>query len=341
LCRRCSETRALCAFPQAARASGLSGLRIRKLYAMFAALCYAVFMAVSSKHRRQTAQTAAVALASALEPFVDLCLELGITSPEMERVLRAVFVRRAQQLLSGSSRRARSASDIRIGLMIGVHRNFVRQIRTTRPRVQLEKVQHRHRGSALLQAWASDWQFLTTAGHPRDLSIRGTPGEPSFETLVRRHMSGVSTGTAIAELRRSGAVRLLPDERIRLRSRTALPPGITSSSIATVGEHLRDLAATLLHNLRTLEDQRFCESIDELQVDPQRLAFVRQMIAKRARTFIDALVGELNDEAAKAVTPDSKAKPVRIGLTICAHENSLPAAQTADRALKARKAGVG
>src|SRR6185312_3681996 len=77
-------------------------------------------------------QAAAMALAPMLEPLVDVCLELGITSPEMERLLRTVFVSRAHKLLSGNARRARSPSDVRIGLMIGVHRNFVREIRTTR-----------------------------------------------------------------------------------------------------------------------------------------------------------------------------------------------------------------
>ncbi len=263
-----------------------------------------------------------------------------MTSPEMERVLRAVFVRRAEQLLSRNSPYGRLASDTHVGLMIGVHRNFVREIRTTRPQLQLEKVQHRHRGSALLQAWASDWPFLTTAGHPRDLPIRGAPGEPSFETLVRRHMAGVSTGTAIAELRRSGAVRLLPDERIRLRSRTARSPGITTASIAAATKRMRELASTLLHNLKAPEDQRFCESSNELQIDPQRLAFVRQLIAKRARTFLDALTGELNNETLKALTPGAKAQAVQISLMICAHEDSLQTSRATGRSLKARKARI-
>ncbi len=215
---------------------------------------------------------------------------------------------------------------IRVGLIIGVHRNFVREIRTTRPQVQLEKVQHRHRGSALLQAWASDWQFLTSAGHPRDLPIRAAAGEPSFETLVRRHLSGVSTGTAIAELQRSGAVRLLPDERIRLRSRTARPSGITLASITAASDRMRELASTLLHNLKRPEDQRFCETAHELQFDPQRLAYVREMIAKRARTFLGALMAELDHEALKAL-PGAKAQAVQVGLMICAYEDSMPAAR--------------
>lgn len=266
--------------------------------------------------------TAAVALAGALEPVVDACLELGTTSPEMERVLRAVFVQRAAQLLSRSSRRARPASDTRVGLMIGVHRNFVREIRTTKPRLRLEKVGHRHRGAALLEAWASDWKFRTTAGHPRDLPIRAAaPGEPSFEMLVRRHMSGVSIGTAIAELRRSGAVRLLPDEFIRLRSRSVRPAGISPSSMAAVGARLRELSSTLLYNLKSPQTQRFCEGIPEIQLDPQRLAMARQLITKRSRVFLETLAAELTHEASSS---DAKARTAKMGLMICAYENDEP-----------------
>ena len=205
--------------------------------------------------------------------------------------------------------------------MIGVHRNFVRQIRNTKARVQLEKVQHRHRGSRLLQAWATDWQFLTAAGLPRDLPIRADPPEPSFQMLVRKHMPGVSIGIAIAELRRSGAVSLLPDEQIRLRSRSARPAMISSATIATVSERMRDFASTLLHNLKRSEDQRFCASLDELQIDPQRVAVVRHIITKRGQVFLDELATELSYEAQKS---DARTRTLRIGLTMFGYENNEP-----------------
>jgi hypothetical protein len=210
--------------------------------------------------------------------------------------------------------------------MIGVHRNFVRQIRSTKPQAQLKRVEHRHRGAALLEAWASDWEFLdweflTPAGHPRDLPIRPDSREPSFETLVRRHMPGVSTGTAIAELRRSGAVRLLPDELIRLRSRTGRSPGITAAGIGAVSERMRAVATTLLHNLKTPDDQRFCEQLSEARIAPERLAVVRQMIAKRARTFLDALEAELGNEVLRS---EATAGAKSLGLLICGYERTDP-----------------
>jgi hypothetical protein len=204
--------------------------------------------------------------------------------------------------------------------MIGVHRNFVREIRTTRPRARLEKVEGRHRGAALLQAWASDWQFLTAEGHPRDLPIRAVKEEPSFEMLVKRYMPGVSAGTAIAELRRSGAIRLLPDEQIRLRSTSPRPSGMTAAGLSVAGERMRQLASTLMHNMNRPEDTRLCEALEEVRVAPDRLAVVRQILAKRSRNFVEALTAELKGEA----MPNSTAKqPLTVGLMICSYENSV------------------
>ncbi|HVA41821.1 MAG TPA: hypothetical protein VNF49_14225, partial [Candidatus Binataceae bacterium] len=112
-------------------------------------------------------RSAAVSLAPALRPVVDLCLALGITSPEMERIVRSVFVEQATRLLSGGRGR-QTPSDVRIALMIGVDRNLVQKIRTTKRPEQLRRVQRRHRTTALLEAWATDWRFLTSAGSPRD-----------------------------------------------------------------------------------------------------------------------------------------------------------------------------
>jgi len=234
----------------------------------------------------------------------------------MERIVRSVFVQRAEALLSRLRGRQRAASDVRIGLMIGVHRNLVRQIRSTKPRVQLQRVQRRHRGAALLQAWSTDWAYLTPSGLPRDLPIRAAEGEPNFETLVREHMPAVSTGTAIAELRRSGAIRLLPDEQVRFRSRSPRPAGLTEASIAAAAQHLQELAATLLHNLKSPEQQRPCEGIDPVVIDAQRLAMVRQIIARRTRNFLDTLAAELANEA--PASPG--AQGVQVGVTVFSHE---------------------
>jgi hypothetical protein len=269
-------------------------------------------------------QGTALALAPALAPIVDLCLQLSVTSPEMERVLRNVFVERAARWLLEHRRGARAASDLKVALMVGIHRNFVREIRSLRPRAAVDRPRRGHRAEALLDAWSSDWRFLNESGQPRDLPIQAAPGEPSFEMLVQECLPGVSMRTALAELRRSGSVRLLAEEQVRLRSRTVRSVGLKASSIAEVSERAGELLSTLLHNLMAPEDARFCEGIKPLEVDGERLAIVRDIIAKRSRHFIDALTTELAHEA---VSGSKGSKPTKVGIMIHAYEKTGPSSE--------------
>src|SRR5271169_2586881 len=85
------------------------------------------------------------ALGLALEPVVDLCLGVGLTSPELETVLRAVFVRQAEAKLPSRSKTGKPASDVRIGLAVGLHRNEVHKLRSSRSDAGVVKRQGRHR----------------------------------------------------------------------------------------------------------------------------------------------------------------------------------------------------
>ena len=69
------------------------------------------------------------ALSAALEPLIDVCLTIGVTSPEFESLLRAAFVQRAFVKLPRHSRTGRGPSDSRVSLAAGVHRSEVSRIR--------------------------------------------------------------------------------------------------------------------------------------------------------------------------------------------------------------------
>jgi hypothetical protein len=71
----------------------------------------------------------AKALSAALEPVIDVCLQIGITSPELESLLRATFVRRAFVRLPRQATTGRDPSDSRVSIATGVHRAEVSRIR--------------------------------------------------------------------------------------------------------------------------------------------------------------------------------------------------------------------
>lgn len=267
----------------------------------------------------------AIALESALDPIVDLCLQLGITSPEMERLLRGVFVRRAAKLLVAGSPK-RSPSDLRIGLMTGVHRNFVREIRAAKPKARLQQVQQRHPAAGLLRAWATDWTYLTSVGSPRELPMEASAGEPSFAALVSLYMPGIRPSTALAELQRAGTLQVLPHGKIRLRSRSTVYPGLTEENIESASATLTTLTTNLLHNLKSPQERWTCETSDPFVVEPQRLPLTRQTLQKRTQSFLDNVSSEFANEPATGI----KETPTSVRVTVFCHETSAASQQSKD-----------
>jgi len=249
---------------------------------------------------------------SAAEPLVELFLELGITSPEAESLLRSLFVHTARAWLARSGSGSAEASDVRVSLVTGVHRNFVRRILAEPPRIAAAREEKGHPAERVLEAWHTSAKYLDSGGKPRDLSERDQ--EPSFQTLVTEELPGASPGMVLAELRRAGAVQMLADHRVRVRSRRFQHQGINAGNIGEFGSRGRALLETLMHNLREPASRRFCESLASVEIDAGRAPFVQDLISRRAGTFLTALEQELTAAVAGAQAPRS-GKRMRIGLT--------------------------
>ena len=249
---------------------------------------------------------------AAVEPLVDLFLELGITSPEAESLLRSLFVHKARQWLAASSADGASPSDVRVSLVTGVHRNFVRRILSEPPRIAAARERKKHRTARLLDAWHTDPAYLDSSGKPRDLSKRQP--EPSFSTLASTYVPGATPGVVLQELHRAGVVQFLSDDRVRVRSRTFRVHGVNASGMSELGSRGRELLETLIHNLRDPEARILCDSISSIEVDAGRVPVVRNLIARRAGNFLAAIEQELAIEAGLSRRNKSK-KRVRIGVT--------------------------
>jgi hypothetical protein len=256
------------------------------------------------------------ALGVALEPVVDLCLEAGLTSPELETVLRAVFVKIAIENLPASSRMGKPASDVRVGLAVGLHRNEVRKIRSTQGYAGMAKRQRRHRAGRLIVGWTTDPKFTTTGGQPRDLPLQSDDGSPTFDDLTRAYLPGISAGSALRELRRHSLIQILPDEIVRLRRLTTRPIGLSAVNISEASHTLQRLSSTVLFNLRHAGTPRLHLEMKVLEVIPQRLPLIRALMERRGRTFIQALDKELRIES----SAKRRGRRKRIGLSLLAWE---------------------
>jgi hypothetical protein len=263
---------------------------------------------------------------TAVEPLVELFLELGITSPEAESLLRGVFVHTARKWLASQSKSGEVPSDVRVALVTGVHRNFVRQILAEPPRIAAAREQKGGGAGRLLEAWHSDPVYLDSSGKPRDLPERDQ--EPSFYSLATAYLPGAAPGVVLEELRRAGLVQLLAEHRVRVRSRAFRTQGISVGTVGEMGSRARELLETLRHNLRDPAAPLFCETAQVFNIDASRLSAVRNIINRRASTFLTAMENELAIEAEKA-TPGARRDRVKVGLTV--FETERPAKRQDDR----------
>ncbi len=272
------------------------------------------FAASRSRTRPKPSTKASMARAAmaAVEPLVELFLELGITSPEAESLFRSLYVHKAHDWLA-AQKDGVSPSDARVALVTGVHRNFVHQILSEPPAIAIARQRKGHRADKLLEAWHKEPSYLDNGGKPRDLPERGPA--PSFEALVNAYVPGAATGVVLAELDRAGVVQLLSDRRVRIRSRSMRVAGVNIGSLADLGARAKELLETLRHNLRQPHDRLFAESLPAIELDASRLPVVREVINRRASAFLQSLEQELASETTRPVR-DRRRKAARLSLTV-------------------------
>ena len=261
------------------------------------------------------------ALSAALEPLIDVCLKIGITSPEIESLLRVAFVQRAFERLPRHARTGRGPSDSRVSLAAGVHRIEVGKIRsaggTVSAKGTMEKKERLYSKSArVLTGWTTDTRFMTSGGLPLDLPMERNKQRRSFEDLVDKYAPGNHPGSVLKELRRRGNVELLDDEIIRFKSTTTRASGLTKANVAQAASRIKRLGDTLFHNILETAHPRLYAETKPISLDAEQIALIRAIIDRRAKTFLTSVEGELSTRSTKGTIGAEK----RMGLGVFSWE---------------------
>ena len=261
------------------------------------------------------------ALSAALEPLIDVCLTIGVTSPEIESLLRATFVQRAFVKLPRHSRTGRGPSDSKVSLAAGVHRSEVSKIRAAGgakgAKGTMEIKQRLYSKSArVLLGWTTDRRFMTSGGLPLDLPMERNKQRRSFEDLVDKYAPGNHPGSVLKELRRRGNVDLLEHDIVRFKGTTTRSSGLTKSNVAGAARQIKRLGDTLIHNIVNAEQSRLYAETKTLSLNVEQLALIRAVLERRAKTFITALESECQTRIVTGV--NGKAK--QMGVSVFAWE---------------------
>src|SRR5271155_5351611 len=259
----------------------------------------------------------AKALSAALEPLIDVCLTIGITSPEIESLLRATFVQRAIVTLPCHARTGRGPSDSKVGLAAGVHRHEVGRIRAAGgaagAKGTMEKKERLYSKSArVLTGWTTDSRFMTSGGLPLDLPMERNKERRSFEDLVDKYAPGNHPGSVLKELRRRGNVELLDGEVIRFKSSTTRTSGVTKANVAQAAMRIKRLGDTLFQSIVETEQSRLYAETKIMHLNAKQLALIRAVLERRANTFLTALEGEFRTRSASEANGETK----RMGVSV-------------------------
>ena len=191
-------------------------------------------------------------LVRVLEPLIRLLLDVGVGAGEMTRLVRSVYVKVAAERVSRGQARPNIS---RIAVVTGLARPEIRALLAAAPETPAQYSWDRHRAERVLHAWCNDPTYFDAQGKPADLPRKGP--RKSFAALVKMHSATPLAGTILEELERAKAVKILPDGKVRLLSRSLANAQYKEETVEIVGERARDLLTTLAHNLGDPNHPRF------------------------------------------------------------------------------------
>ena len=274
------------------------------------------------------------ALRQVIDSLLELMFDAGVTVREFNHLVRERAVHAAAKRIAKESGRS---SKSRVAILTGLTRSEVGRIsRTPDPHT---KARSGHQPARrVLAAWYENSKFLSAGGEPAVLPIFGK--RRTFESLVRNHGGGIPVRAMLDELTQINAVQLLPDQRVRAKSRVPISMGLTPDAITAVGERCGDLLQTLTNNLRRAVPPLFEATSVITDADPAMIPIIRREIAEQGESFING-AGSLLKRSRKSIrTPSALTSKHRLGVTIYYFEDEVGPPSNSPGELRARRTNL-
>ncbi len=257
-----------------------------------------------------------IALATIVEPLIDLMFDTGVTVQEFSRIVRERAVRRATTRVSKDSGHG---SKSRVAILTGLPRSEVARILKASDCSPMRRIGV-NPARKVLAGWYDNPMFLSENGDPLVLPIFGS--RRSFERLVARYCGGIPVRAMLDQLVQINAVEVLPGQRIKVKTRVPTITGLTATAIAALGERTRDLLDTLRGNLRA-PTPLFEGTATLSDVDVDAIPVIRRELTEQAAVFIEGANSLFSRSRNRLRQSNSKNLPKsRIGITAYFFQNN-------------------
>lgn len=253
------------------------------------------------------------ALLKLLEPLAGFVIDVGLSTKDLQHILREAAVRSvASQQLKASYRISISG----IAATTGIPRSQISRILKQRTNESSVATNRGERStSRILAAWHEEPRFTNANGRPADLELYGRGH--TFETLVRAHGGGIPTRAVLDELIRTRAVDILPSQRVRVKVGLTLHRGISPQLIRAFGDRATELLSTMLSDMRNPERPRFVVGISSSSVMSETLPILRREVSTKGAQFLAEIRENLMQEKRKV-----KRRPsTTVSVTVFYHES--------------------
>lgn len=182
-----------------------------------------------------------------LYPLVKLALTKGVTYPQIQELLKSVFVEVGEKEFRLPNK---EQTDSRISLLSGLHRKDVKRLRI-QPATE-ESVTSRSipLGAQVISRWSGDPDYVDAEGMPRPIPRQSsTPGEASFEHLVASISTDIRSRALLDEWLQQGIVTRSDGDLISLNLEAFVPQAGIEEKLFYFGKNLHDHAAAATHNI--------------------------------------------------------------------------------------------
>lgn len=183
------------------------------------------------------------ALLKTLHPIARLMLRCGIGYREFAEISKTAFVDVAT---SDYGIRGRPTNISRVAVMTGLTRKEVKRLRDKTAAGEASRVYRYNPGADILHHWHVDPDFIDEAGRPLVLDFEGP--EKSFARLVKKYGGDIPPGAMRTELKRVGAVEVMPSGQLKAIKRNFSAPTRGERTVEALSNGLYTFAQNAVHN---------------------------------------------------------------------------------------------
>jgi hypothetical protein len=265
-------------------------------------------------------KTATIAIARTLfQALAPHLVEHGVTSSEVEALLRVVIVQEAAKVFVQIGQRANAS---RVSIKTGVDRHVVAELLKNPPTLDRTASARRDATSRVITGWLTDPKYSKNSA-PRALAI-GDPQSKGLTawSLAQRYAPGVWPRLVIDELIRLDYVHVLPDGKLQCNATSVQQSAAQHSGDESSLRMLCDAVQSCVQELQPRRRNRTWRATQRVELGHATVPLVRKMIRDRLdRTFAE-LAEELASTRWKAPSKERGGR-VLIGVSAFAFEKAV------------------